>query len=92
MSWPARERSEARAGHPRRQAMIPKSELRKLAREKRKSAAHPDIGAALAGHAAALTLAAGSVVGGYHALPHEADPAELLRALAARGCHIAGHR
>jgi 5-formyltetrahydrofolate cyclo-ligase len=29
------------------------------------------------------------VVGGYHALPEEADPAGLLAALAALGCHIA---
>jgi 5-formyltetrahydrofolate cyclo-ligase len=28
-------------------------------------------------------------VGGYHALPDEADPALLLKALVARGCHVA---
>ena len=67
--------------------MISKSDLRKLAREKRK--AHPDIGAALAAHAAELKLASGSVVGGYHALPEEADPARLLQALVQQGCHIA---
>ena len=69
--------------------MLSKSELRKLAREKRKSFPHPDIGAALASHAAALGLMPGNVVGGYHALPHEADPALLLQVLAASGCHIA---
>ena len=66
-----------------------KSELRKLAREKRKAAAHPDIGVALASQAAALKLPPGAVVGGYHALPHEADPALLLQALVGQGCHIA---
>jgi len=69
--------------------MLSKTELRKLAREKRKSLRRPDIGTALAGHAAKLKLASGSVVGGYHALPHEADPAQLLQALVALGCHIA---
>ncbi len=66
-----------------------KSDLRKLARDKRKAIAHPDIGAALASHAAALKLPQGAVVGGYHALPHEADPAQLLQALVKQGCHIA---
>jgi 5-formyltetrahydrofolate cyclo-ligase len=69
--------------------MLSKSDLRKIAREKRKGAAHPDIGAALAAHAGALTLAPGSVVGAYHALPEEADPALLLQALAAKGYRIA---
>jgi 5-formyltetrahydrofolate cyclo-ligase len=69
--------------------MLSKSDLRKLAREKRKDFRHPDIGAELAAHAGVLKLAPGSVVGGYHALPDEADPALLLRALVAAGCHIA---
>jgi 5-formyltetrahydrofolate cyclo-ligase len=43
----------------------------------------------LASHAGALKLAPGSVVGGYHALPGEADPALLLRRLAEEGCRIA---
>ena len=29
-----------------------------------------------------------SIVGGYHALSHEADPGPLLKALVDRGCHI----
>jgi 5-formyltetrahydrofolate cyclo-ligase len=66
-----------------------KTELRKQAREKRKTLAHPDIGAALAAHAPALQLPRGMIVGGYHALPQEADPALLLKALVAQGCHIA---
>jgi 5-formyltetrahydrofolate cyclo-ligase len=67
--------------------MISKTDLRKEARRRRK--AHPDIAAALARHAAALGLAPGTVVGGYHALPDEADPALLLKELVTRGCHIA---
>jgi 5-formyltetrahydrofolate cyclo-ligase len=69
--------------------MTAKSDLRKLAREKRKAVSHLDIGVALASHAAALKLYSGAVVGGYHALPSEADPARLLQALVAQGCHIA---
>jgi 5-formyltetrahydrofolate cyclo-ligase len=69
--------------------MISKSELRRQARERRKSFAHPDIAAALAAHAPALGLGRGAIVGGYHALPEEADPALLLKALVDRGCHIA---
>ena len=46
-------------------------------------------GAALAAHAPALKLSRGAIVGGYHALPHEADPALLLKALVDSGCHIA---
>jgi 5-formyltetrahydrofolate cyclo-ligase len=69
--------------------MISKPELRRTAREKRKSLAHPDIGAALAAHASELKLPRGTIVGGYHALPHEADPALLLKSLVDHGCHIA---
>jgi 5-formyltetrahydrofolate cyclo-ligase len=69
--------------------MPSKSDLRKLAREKRKNIRHPDIGAELAAHAGALELSPRSVVGGYHALPGEADPALLLQALVAKGCRIA---
>jgi 5-formyltetrahydrofolate cyclo-ligase len=69
--------------------MLLKSDLRKLAREKRKAIAHPDIGAALASHAGKLKLKPGMIVAGYHALPHEADPAELLQTLVTSGCHIA---
>ena len=72
-------------------AMTPdtKTELRKQAREKRQTLAHLDIGAALAAHAPALKLSRGTIVGGYHALPQEADPALLLKALVDSGCHIA---
>jgi 5-formyltetrahydrofolate cyclo-ligase len=66
-----------------------KTELREQARQKRKTLGHGDIGAALAAHAGALGPRPGAIVGGYHALPEEADPALLLKALAALGCHIA---
>ena len=69
--------------------MPTKSDLRKQARERRKALAHPDIGAQLAARAPALGLARGVLVGGYHALPQEADPAQLLKALVELGCHIA---
>lgn len=69
--------------------MPTKTDLRKQAREKRKTLAHPGIGAALAGHAPALNIPRGAIVGGYHALPQEADPAQLLKVLADLGCHIA---
>jgi 5-formyltetrahydrofolate cyclo-ligase len=69
--------------------MTTKSDLRRAAREKRKALAHQGIGAALAAHAPALKLSRGTIVGGYHALPQEADPALLLKALVALGCHIA---
>lgn len=69
--------------------MTNKSELRKDARARRVAlaAAMPDFAARLAAHAGAL--APGGIVGGYHALPGEADPALLLVALAQRGHHIA---
>jgi 5-formyltetrahydrofolate cyclo-ligase len=66
-----------------------KAELRKAARERRKGLAFAGFATALAAHADALGTKPGMVVGGYHALPEEADPALLLEALAARGCHIA---
>jgi 5-formyltetrahydrofolate cyclo-ligase len=69
--------------------MLSKSTLRQLARDKRKTTAHPDIAIALAKHAKALNLTSGTMVGAYHALPSEADPALLLQRLVQQGCHIA---
>ena len=68
-----------------------KSELREQARARRVAlaAAQPEFAARLAAHADALALTPGMIVGGYHALAGEADPALLLRALVARGAHIA---
>ena len=69
--------------------MNSKSELRKIARQNRTKLAHTNIAAALALHAGTPGLAPGDIVGAYHALPAEADPALLLRALVKQGCHIA---
>jgi 5-formyltetrahydrofolate cyclo-ligase len=66
-----------------------KSELRAAAREKRFSLKHPGFAPAIARHAESLAIAKGTVVGGYHALPDEADPALLLERLVELGCHIA---
>jgi 5-formyltetrahydrofolate cyclo-ligase len=79
----------ARHGHNSIMTPDTKPELRRIAREKRRTLMHPDIGAALAAHAAELKLPRGSIVGGYHALPQEADPALLLKSLVDHGCHIA---
>jgi len=68
---------------------LSKAELRVAAREKRKTLANPDFAAAIARHAEALAIPKGSVVGAYHALPDEADPALLLERLVELGCHIA---
>src|ERR1700722_6823189 len=80
---------EAAVSQSALRAMMSKPELRKEARQRRKALEHPGIAAALAAHASALKLAPGAVVGGYHALAGEADPALLLKELVARGCHIA---
>jgi 5-formyltetrahydrofolate cyclo-ligase len=64
-----------------------KSELRRAAREKRKTLARSGFADEIARHADAIP--AGAIVGAYHALPEEADPALLLQALAAKGRHIA---
>jgi 5-formyltetrahydrofolate cyclo-ligase len=66
-----------------------KQSLRRAAREKRKSLAREDFASAIARHAEALGLSSGTVVGAYHALPEEADPALLLERLIGLGCHIA---
>jgi 5-formyltetrahydrofolate cyclo-ligase len=70
-------------------AMIAKSELRTMAREKRKALARPGFASKIARYAEALNIARGKVVGGYHALPDEADPSLLLEQLVELGCHIA---
>ncbi|HSS14539.1 MAG TPA: 5-formyltetrahydrofolate cyclo-ligase [Rhizomicrobium sp.] len=66
-----------------------KSELRRAARENRWTLARPDFAAEIARHAEALQIPQGAIVGGYHALPDEADPALLLERLVELGCHIA---
>jgi 5-formyltetrahydrofolate cyclo-ligase len=66
-----------------------KQHLRIAAREKRLTLKHKDFAARIAGHAEALAIPKGTIVGGYHALPDEADPALLLERLVELGCHIA---
>jgi 5-formyltetrahydrofolate cyclo-ligase len=71
--------------------MTSKSTLRTEARTRRERLALgvPDFAVRVAAHADALGIAGGSVVGGYAALPGEADPRLLLEALARKGCAIA---
>jgi len=69
--------------------MHSKSELRTAAREKRLSLVRKDYAGEIARHAESLKIAKASVVGGYHALPDEADPGLLLERLVELGCHIA---
>jgi len=66
-----------------------KSELRKAARKKRLTLVRKDYAGEIARHAGDLQIPKGSIVGGYHALPDEADPALLLERLVELGCHIA---
>lgn len=68
---------------------ITKSDLRREAREKRKTLARADFAGEIARYADALPVREGATIGAYHALPEEADPALLLEALAAKGRHIA---
>ena len=69
--------------------MTSKQNLRAAARQKRLSLARKDFAGEIARHAEALQISKGVIVGGYHALPDEADPALLLERLVERGCHIA---
>ena len=66
-----------------------KSELRRAAREKRKALLHPDFAHAIARHAHDLPIPKGAIIGGYHALPDEADPHLLLERLVETGFHVA---
>ncbi|OJT97922.1 MAG: 5-formyltetrahydrofolate cyclo-ligase [Alphaproteobacteria bacterium 65-7] len=66
-----------------------KTELRRAARERRYALADKTFAAAIARHAGALAIPKGAIVGAYHALPDEADPALLIERLVALGCHAA---
>ncbi|HKX63877.1 MAG TPA: 5-formyltetrahydrofolate cyclo-ligase [Rhizomicrobium sp.] len=66
-----------------------KSELRTAARQKRQTLTHGNFAQEIARHAETLQIPKGAIVGGYHALPDEADPALLLERLVELGCHIA---
>jgi len=70
-------------------AINSKSELRQAARKRRQSLADVDFALAIAVYAEDLDIAPGTIVGGYHALPDEADPAQLLARLVEMGCAIA---
>jgi 5-formyltetrahydrofolate cyclo-ligase len=66
-----------------------KTALRRAAREKRLTLADRNFAVAIARHAETLNIPENTIVGGYHALPDEADPALLLARLVELGCHIA---
>lgn len=66
-----------------------KADLRRSAREKRKTLARSGFAEEIARYADALPVRDGATIGAYHALPEEADPALLLETLAAKGRHIA---
>lgn len=69
--------------------MNTKQDLRRAARDKRKALARPDFASEIAQYAGALPVNEGAIIGGYHALPEEADPVLLLDELVEQGCHIA---
>jgi 5-formyltetrahydrofolate cyclo-ligase len=66
-----------------------KTDLRHEARLRRKALARADFAGLIARHAEALDITRGDIVGGYHAMPDEADPSLLLARLVALGAHIA---
>jgi 5-formyltetrahydrofolate cyclo-ligase len=70
-------------------AMTSKQELRRDARTRRKALADSGFALAIAPYAEDLALTPGMIVGGYHALPDEADPSLLLARLVELGCQIA---
>jgi 5-formyltetrahydrofolate cyclo-ligase len=70
-------------------ASLSKTDLRHEARVRRKALARPDFADLIARHAEALGIKRGAIVGGYHALPEEADPRALLARLVEMGAHIA---
>jgi 5-formyltetrahydrofolate cyclo-ligase len=66
-----------------------KTDLRREARIKRKALARADFAGLIARHAEALDIKRGDIVGGYHAMPDEADPSLLLARLVEMGAHVA---
>jgi 5-formyltetrahydrofolate cyclo-ligase len=71
--------------------LTPKYDLRRAARERRKELmlASPDFAQVLARYAETLAVQPGMIVGGYHAMPEEADPALLLERLVEMGAQAA---
>jgi 5-formyltetrahydrofolate cyclo-ligase len=61
----------------------PKTDLRRMARD------DSGFALAIAPFAEDLAVAPGMIVGGYHALPEEADPSLLLARLVELGCQVA---
>ena len=76
-----------RANH--KASMSSKQELRHAARKRRLDLIHPDFALAIAPYAEDLPIRCGMIVGGYHALPEEADPSLLLARLVELGCQVA---
>ncbi|HEX4026448.1 MAG TPA: 5-formyltetrahydrofolate cyclo-ligase [Rhizomicrobium sp.] len=66
-----------------------KSELRRIARARRKALADEGFALAIAPFAEDLAVTPGMIVGGYHALVEEADPSQLLARLVELGCQAA---
>ncbi|HEY1876194.1 MAG TPA: 5-formyltetrahydrofolate cyclo-ligase [Rhizomicrobium sp.] len=66
-----------------------KPELRRAARARRKALARDDFALAITPYAEDLPVRPGMTVGGYHALPEEADPSLLLARLVELGCQAA---
>ena len=69
--------------------MISKSDLRQAAQKKRHSLSDKGFALAIAPYAEDLAVRCGAIVGGYHALPEEADPSLLLARLVELGCRVA---
>jgi len=69
--------------------MIDKAELRKQAELRRRRLARNGFASAVAAYADTLGLREGAIVAGYWAFREEADPRELMRALAVRGHPLA---
>jgi 5-formyltetrahydrofolate cyclo-ligase len=68
---------------------LSKQELRVAARQTRLGLKNLHFAETIAQCAIELDVPKGTIVGGYHALPDEADPAHLMESLVELGCHIA---
>ena len=69
--------------------MSSKIDLRRAARERRRALADKGFALTIARYAEDLPVRCGVIVGGYHALPEEADPSLLLARLVELGCRVA---
>jgi len=66
-----------------------KQELRAAARERRRALSDAGFALAITPYAEDLPITPSMVIGGYHALPEEADPSLLLARLVELGCEVA---